>query len=444
MMYEIHEKNSLQGMTFVVRFPEKELDEKAYFTIENDMPDFLIPFRCHSVDGQIECTYHLGNLMPLRYHFGSHTPTEYVAFWNKILRPLLDCDDWFMDPFSFLMDSRYLYTDKEGKTVYYLYIPSKQTGTYEDLRSLAVELAKENHTQDAKMENQVLLSIMQDFRPKEFLTMLQRFVQSNAPAPAPEPPKVRIFETPPVPTPVPPVSPPPSTSGTPAERPVASGNGPDIVIDLNGNKKGNKKENKKEKNKEKDSGLFGKKKEKSVGPQKEPKPAKAKNGGLFGNNKQKEILMGAGAEPMHLDSRPAPVSASAPAMPLYMSNEETEGATVLDGGLTGARLRLISSAQLPPMIEVPLEEGRVFTVGRFDVNVGHRQCDFEFEKHTKAVSRRHAAIERDTSGYVIYDLSSTAGTFVDGERLTPNVAKRLENGSRVSFGTSGADYVWEV
>ena len=53
-------------------------------------------------------------------------------------------------------------------------------------------------------------------------------------------------------------------------------------------------------------------------------------------------------------------------------------------------------------------------------------------------------VERNPDGgYVIVDLVSSAGTFVDGQRLTPNVPYALSTGCRVSFGTGGADYIWE-
>ena len=58
------------------------------------------------------------------------------------------------------------------------------------------------------------------------------------------------------------------------------------------------------------------------------------------------------------------------------------------------------------------------------------------------MSRRHAAIEREESGYFLMDLASSAGTFVNGQKLIPNVPQALENGCRVSFGTGGADYIW--
>ena len=43
---------------------------------------------------------------------------------------------------------------------------------------------------------------------------------------------------------------------------------------------------------------------------------------------------------------------------------------------------------------------------------------------------------------MLVDLASSAGTFVDGERLIPNVPRPLASGNRISFGTGGADYIW--
>jgi len=59
------------------------------------------------------------------------------------------------------------------------------------------------------------------------------------------------------------------------------------------------------------------------------------------------------------------------------------------------------------------------------------------------VSRRHAALERNADIYSIIDLSSSAGTYINGHKLPPNTPFELVNGYRVSFGNCGADYVWE-
>ena len=105
-----------------------------------------------------------------------------------------------------------------------------------------------------------------------------------------------------------------------------------------------------------------------------------------------------------------------------------------------ARLRLVGLVGLPKTIPL-IFQGRPFILGRFDVSVGIKQYDFEFDKSTKAVSRRHAAIEHGPCGYSITDLGSKAGTFVNGEKISEPCL--LKNGDRVSFGNSGADYIFE-
>jgi pSer/pThr/pTyr-binding forkhead associated (FHA) protein len=50
------------------------------------------------------------------------------------------------------------------------------------------------------------------------------------------------------------------------------------------------------------------------------------------------------------------------------------------------------------------------------------------------VSRRHATIHREETGYYITDLNSTNGTRVNGRRLLPNKPCRLSSGDIISLG----------
>ena len=110
----------------------------------------------------------------------------------------------------------------------------------------------------------------------------------------------------------------------------------------------------------------------------------------------------------------------------------------------GPRFRYAGNGEHPRVIMVDIAaDGGVFTIGRFDASVGSRQSNFEFDKKVKAISRRHAAVERKAEVYCIVDLSSSAGTFVNGRRLPPNTSIVLKNGCRVSFGNAGAEYIWE-
>lgn len=442
MKYQIESKSDLTGAILVIRFPEEDLDTKALYTIQADQPDFLVPFRYRCVNGEAECTYQLGSRIKLLYRCSSKTPGELTGFWEQILQPLLDCGDWFLTPFSFVLDTQYLYTDREGKTVSYLYIPSKQNcADIDALRNLAVDLAQKNPSTDAGLEVKILRAIMQNFQPKAFLQMLREAQpavlvrdlippQAQIPSSTPAPAKPNPVS----PSSPDPVSPSPPPAPKEAEIPHRAENG-DIQINLSGNK-GDKKEKK---------GIFGTKEEKKE--KKDKKDKKEKKGGLFGKKKEppKEMLLGAAAEPL-MSQHPLPASPAAIHVDTGPDVTEEDGVTVLLSGdnANGAYFRLVGDQTLPREIPLTLAPGGMFTIGRYDVTIGRRQSDFEFAAKTKAVSRHHAVVERVADGsYVLVDLDSAAGTFLNGERLTPNVARPLTQGCRVSFGTAGADYIWE-
>lgn len=436
MNYTIQSKSDLAaGAMLVVTFPQEDLDLKALATIQADQPQFLVPFRHRCIDGQVECTYQLGTRSKLQYRFGSRSPRDYVTFWEQVLQPLLDCGDWFLTPYSFVMDPQYLFVDRQGTQVSYLYIPSKvPCADYDAVYALVTELSRRNSVTDPALENKVLRAIMQDFQPKEFLVMLRQALRESTPPPpqpvaAPQnvPPAVT-----PQPAPAPEREEPAPTPAPQPQPPADSGFGleGDIVINFSG---GEKKE------KEKGWSLFGKK------GKKPPKEETAKRGGLFGKKAApaQELVLGAAAQPT-----PAPAPAPAPVQVIPQQSwqpptEEGCEETQLSDEMSCPHLRLVGDSTLPREIPVAIEVGRPFTIGRFDVSVGRPQSDFEFDKRTRAVSRHHAAIERNPEGYTIQDLSSSAGTFVDGEKLVPNVPCSLRRGSRIAFGTGGADYIWE-
>jgi len=438
MMYDIQTQYDVSaGALLTVRFPETDLDKKALYTLQTDQPEFLVPFRYRSMDGFAECVYQLDSRSKLQYRFGNRSPKEYVEFWTQILQPLLDCDDWFLKPLSFVLDTEHLYIDKAGKTVSYLYVPSiSNCVEYDALKSMVMELSQKNSTTDHQLENQVLRAIMQDFQPKAFLQMLHERT-GQEPKSQPHQPAQPPVRKEPVPQdhqlyPHMPAAPAPSPTAAPA------GAAGDIQIHIGASEK------KAETKKDKRGGLFGPKKPK------EPKPPKEKNKkkGLFGGKDSvppKEVVLGAGSGDAQRISPPAPKPdwVSAPLQPL---ETEEDGVTELmeEGAVGNAYLRLASDAPLPPNIPVVFQNGQPFTIGRFDVSVGTAQSSFEFDKHTKAVSRHHAAIERLPDGSCqITDLASSGGTFVNGARLTPNVPCFLTRGDRISFGTCGADYIWE-
>ena len=440
MIYGIQSKNDfLTGASLTVRIPEEELDKKALYTIQKDRPGFILPFRFISIEKQIEFVYQIGTHSKLQYLSGSRSPEEYASLWTSILCPLLECGDWFMRPYSFLLSADYLFCDKNKQAVSYVYIPSvRECSDYDALKKMAAEISKLITVSDANMENKVLRAIMKEFDPNGFLQMLKSYIHAGAPPAEPYP----VSEHQPVPvnnnsliaphnTSEQVISPVHENKRGQLQEPrdtIESAPG-DIFINIPA---GNAPVRKK-------AGVS--KEAENTGYAKEKEPVKAVNiSNFFGKKKEtQQELLPVDAPVQH--GVHDPVFSSTPVnIPPTEPNDDTQIISEISGG---TRFRLVGSILLPAFIEVLVREGEVFTIGRYDASAGRKQSDFEFDKKTKAVSRRHAAIERCAECYNIIDLASSAGTFVNGQRLPPNTPYELVYGCRVSFGNAGADYVWE-
>jgi hypothetical protein len=297
-----------------------------------------------------------------------------------------------MNPCSFVLSTDFLYYDKRNNAISYIYIPSAYgCFGYEAFYEMAVEVSKMMSVSDAVLENKVLKAIMNDFNPVEFLQMLKEYTSDTEELPLPLP--IHEYrDEPEFPARV-------ATAGKKSKT-------DDVDIELWQDIK--VEQNKKER----DSGgysIFGRRNKKKKIIQSQPKLPETLHPGQTENN-QEELI------------------------------DVTQSASIV---LAGTGLRYIGHAHLPPSIQIMISEGEIFTIGRFDAAIGKKQSNFEFERKTKAVSRRHAVVERDIEGYKIIDLSSSAGTFVNDKKIPPNTPHGLETGCRVSFGNSGADYVWE-
>lgn len=441
MMYDIQLKNDVaSGAVLTIRFPEEDVDKKALYTIQSAQPEFLVPFFMRSVDGFAECTYQLGMRSELRHRFGRLPAKEYVKLWTLILQPLLDCEDWFLKPSSFVLDTNYLYVDKTGSVVSYIYIPSKTNCVEDDaLKKMVSELSSKNSTNDEGLENQVWRALAQGFNPRNFLQMLtdaspapgfsHTGVREVAPAPPPRP----VSESAPAPLP----NPAPGSGHRPAPGPR------DIIIQTSTSDSNDKQRNKEAERLRKEEERRRKEEEK-----RKKKEEKKNRPGFFRRNVSGSSPQEVAAVPyipQAEESKPAPLP-QAP-VPPYNSIPDDDGETqIIVAGVAGAPyLRLVGDNSLPSTVPVPIQPGQSFTIGRFDVSVGQKQSDFEFEKRTKAVSRHHAVIERLATGeYQLKDLASSAGTFINGTRLTPNVNYPINRNDKISFGTCGADYIWEA
>jgi len=78
--------------------------------------------------------------------------------------------------------------------------------------------------------------------------------------------------------------------------------------------------------------------------------------------------------------------------------------------------------------------GHTFTLGTDPVIIGREAPSAKFVIADPAVSRRHAQISREDDGYVIEDLNSTNGTFINAQRVVGAVP--LTPGDLIELGTA--------
>lgn len=444
MNYEIQSRSDFKsGTELLVYVPEAELDCKALYTILNDRPSFILPFRHRAIDGQIEFTYQVGRRSKLNYLAGSRAPADYAQLWFNLLQPLLDCDDWFMNPRCFVLQVDCLYCDKATMDISYIYIPTFQPVSNQDmLKTMITEVARQNRVTDTSLENKVIWAI-QDFNIQDFLQIIKPFRTTSVQASV----SVQSFTNA---SPVAPPAAPPIAPSTPDQympvAPSAAHVNPNVdAAKLEAAAQGNldisiqlPEKGKPPKEPKSHGGIF-KKKEKAE------KHPRGKSGSRA--NKNNQIMQGAASQPVYSAPVSHPVApANQPLAPVYFASDQEDGITQLDSapGTIAPHFRYVGAGGHPTVIEVPMQIGEFFTIGRFDVSIGAKQSSFEFDGHTKAVSRRHAAVERGSAGYRIVDLDSSAGTFLNGQRLPPNAPFALESGCRISFGNAGADYIWEI
>jgi len=419
------EKKDIKGFTWVESLDEDDVDFNALKTIECDCPDFIIPFTHKKIDGRMEFTYNLNGLAKMRHFSGMKSKDEYLDMWNGIINPIIECEDWFMEPSSFLFDIDKIYIEQRGnKTSYkYIYIPNMNSSfSNDDLKAFLAEIENMYSTDSSELSHSVLRAITaREFNITEYKKIINNFrYGKNTGADTAVPVSAaRIQEEIEY-----------NNNAGAAEAVRKEKEKDEITVKIKNKKEDAdeiviKTKQKGEKNKNKGKGLFG---------------------GVFAkkNDHDKEFADGAFAESSDDGNSydPAPVNhfQSVP--------EEFE-----DDGMTEifeekeiraqAVLKLVGKKDFPESISLDFSGKDAFSIGRFDGKSGIKQSDFEFEGKIKSISRRQAVIEKAYDSYAIICIGS-AKIYVNGKSLSRGETMRITTGDKISFGTIGADYIFST
>lgn len=360
--------------------PKEELDEKALQVMTEKSPPFLLPFRYEVTDTQVEFRYRVDSKSKLMHLSAQRSSEEYIRLWTNLLQPLIDYEQWSLNLYSFVLDLEYVYCSK---------------------------------TKDLEISYLYVPSIKNCSDHLQFKEMVTEIVQRN---------HVKDI-----------------AMENDVMRTLRNFNPREFLAVLDAHRA-------KQMEPETDfSMVIG-----TIPNVQEPEETKEDKKGFFGFIKG---MTGKKKEETSKDIMGGAVKENAWASSSYREFEQSSEnnddmnyeTTELDIDESGVpKLRYVGYGAHPRVILIEMNSNLVFTIGRFDVSVGHQQSDFEFDKKTKAVSRKHAAIELRSDGYYIVDLASAAGTYVNGRKLTANMSEKLTEGCRVSFGHAGADYIWEV
>ncbi|MCD7739071.1 MAG: FHA domain-containing protein [Lachnospiraceae bacterium] len=453
---------------------DDKLDDISLKVLKQDSPEFLLPMRCIGVDGERELRYEIVDGTRFSYFSEKMQKGDFARLLKNMLLPYKNCQDWFLDYHNLLLDPEHIILRHRDYFVWYLYLPQKEPAQTD----AEIERFFENLIMSTELVNDSsgyamrLLRVLKGSNTHVFglLEELMKEEQPSEEQPAPESVRETLKAVPQ----------PGSWRRTPEAdvRPMAQEHQPsekkeqrkpapapgggmrpgqnfgeeDVEGGLLKNLFGEEEEEetgKKGKSKtreKKEKPAKEPKSSKQPKPVKEPKPEKGGGflGGIFGSKAAKASDSGNDSVAEQGGSRqqpmePAPVVSSSRGSAAGYYGDD--GATVFevterDMEKETVFLQLIDSGgyALPREIQLDLSKGFV-TVGRCD-KAGNAQCDYNFSASISFISRSHMRIERKENQLQIIDMGSSNGTYLNREKIVPNMAYPLQRGDTIGFSRS--------
>lgn len=174
---------------------QERLDDIAIKVIKNDTPDFLMPIRMLKVNGSVELRYTIGNQTALKYKDLVFNKVQFLQFYRSLLYPFLEGNDWMLDYHCYCIDSNYVFIDKNGRDVLYMYIPVDSfRNTDDEILNYFKEVVNRVTVED---DSSFLLKLYQSFSRgnvtlKELYQMVEQELRIGGPARTMSAPAARV------------------------------------------------------------------------------------------------------------------------------------------------------------------------------------------------------------------------------------------------------------
>ena len=432
---------------------DDQTDEIAIKILKQDCPDFLLPFKTISIDGNMEFRYELVDGVRMSYQPNKMSRREFVQQMVSMLLPFENCGDWMLDYHYFCLNPQYIFINGKEQAVHYIYLPVRsQVISDKTIKDFFIRFVLGVDVQNDKGLILQTLRLFQDEHSNlsTILDFFQNEIGRETPIihPANEPPTLSRREITQedkkesdknhlTDRAVPSVK-----SDGRTDKNIISSNQfgksnleNDLMKKVYGEAADESKANKKGKRKEVNSAAKEKKKGILQGfIKKREKKA---------DGKEVNIKSEIGQPQDDSDKNSSGIFVQNPE-PLVDTTEENSGAVLLDNtemagdeyeeeNLSVIRLKLENRRgyTVPENIELDLKKGYI-TVGRYDKS-GYPCADFNFDRSLTFISRNHFRIERQMDGYKIIDLDSKNGTLLNGVNLVKNMPYELNSGDVIAI-----------
>lgn len=437
------------------------IDEIAMNVIKYETPDFLLPIKAININGEAEIRYEIGQGIRLSYLPEKMTKNEMMILLENMIRPLKECNDWFLDYHKFYLNEEYIIVEKNYTDIRYMYrFEESYYQSEEDILEffgdfiLKINLSDDpkctlNLYRKTKEKSTTLMSLLDDIMWEKQVTENKVIIESEK-----ETGKKKSVDS---------IEIKENISNSWESKKAEIGNekeeinkvkeveihkisdefGKDdvkesLISNLFGDESNN---NSKKENKKREKRI----KEREVSKeQTKEKSGKGFFGSLFGgknngSSKAEGKKMQGEAEKISDFSYKKNERNFENGQNAYCDYDVVDDSTVTEDLVisesSDSKLMLQLEADhgfhCPKYIEIDLTKGYA-TIGRYD-KAGNAQADYNFESSLSFISRRHCRVEKKEGKIVVIDLGSANGTLINDVALAANMPWQLTKGDRIIF-----------